>query len=29
MRDQKIVGVLAIDAVMPKDTSLEAELEAV
>jgi purine-binding chemotaxis protein CheW len=29
MRDQKIVGVLAIDAVMPKDTSIEAELDAV
>ncbi|HVE22173.1 MAG TPA: chemotaxis protein CheW, partial [Acidocella sp.] len=28
MRDQKIVGVLAIDAVMPKDTSIEAELDA-
>jgi hypothetical protein len=28
MHDQKIVGVLAIDAVMPKDISIEAELDA-
>ena len=29
MRDQKIVSVLSIPAVMPKDTSIEAALEAV
>jgi len=27
MRDQKIVSVLSIPAVMPKDTSIDAALE--
>ena len=28
MRDQQIISVLSIQAIMPKDTVLEAELEA-
>jgi hypothetical protein len=28
MRDKQIISVLSIQAVMPKDTSIEAELEA-
>jgi hypothetical protein len=28
MRDKQIISVLSIPAIMPKDTSIEAELEA-
>ena len=28
MRDKQIISVLSISAIMPKDTSIEAELEA-